>query len=184
MQKKETNASKCQFESLRSKKFAGPGSVCNEHPKGTVTLEPWWTALFNRCSRTCIPSAQWRNGTLLVVPKASMTQPSSLQGIARKSVCFNLFSGLLTKRLGNYLKSILIIPTRQRGFRRERSKETTCRTLMVDVKRAPAICGVCRFQGSLSFDFHQISRVCSCQLRWVPLRMFSICSLQFYGKTE
>lgn len=59
--------------------------------------------------------------------------------IAKKSICFELCSGLLSKRLNANLESVNVISIEQHRFRRERSTEVACRIVTVEVKRILAM---------------------------------------------
>lgn len=58
------------------------------------------------------------------------------RGIAKKSVCYKLFSSLLTKRLSEFLETLEAIPDEQHGFRSGRSTMSACMQLLRDVREA------------------------------------------------
>lgn len=104
--------------SPRNKKAAGPHIMRKEHLEYVVVLASGCTAVFNKCLYTHRFSAQWKNGTLLVVAegKGDPAVPSSWRRAAKKRVCYKLLFGLLAKRLESYLENVHIILTTRHKF--------------------------------------------------------------------
>lgn len=57
------------------------------------------------------------------------------RGIAKKSVCYKLLAGILTRRLTEFLENLDVIPMEQHGFRSEHSTTTACRILLSDIDK-------------------------------------------------
>lgn len=121
---------------LPARKACGPDGVYNEHLKASLVLTPQWTSLFNAClAQGKIPD-NWRECTMIVIPKGKgrPTDPSSWRGISKKSCIYKLLSNLLVRRLTPFLEFRGVLPDEQHGFRTGRSTISACEELMRTVE--------------------------------------------------
>ena len=123
---------------LVNNKAPGPDGLRDELLKDAVFLAPCWVALFNQCLDSGRIPVAWRDALLAVIPKGkgNPTRPESWRGIAKKSVCYKLLAGILTRRLTMFLENLDVIPMEQHGFRSEHSTMTACEILMKDIDKA------------------------------------------------
>ena len=117
-------------------KAAGKDGIRNEHLRQTLDLAPCWTALFERCWREGQIPEIWREATLIVIPKGKgrPDEPGSWRGIAIKSCPYKIFSGIIARRLTEFLEERQALPDEQHGFRRNRSTYTAIADLLDRLK--------------------------------------------------
>ena len=101
-------------------------------------MVPHIAALLNECLSLGEVPKTWRDCLLTVIPKSrgDMSDPSSWRGIAERNTLSKLLSGLVAERLTDYLTFKGTIPPEQRGFVRDKSTMTACRTLLEKVGKS------------------------------------------------
>ena len=111
------------IDKAKNGKAVGPDLLpyeCMENQKSKEIL----TSLFEKIFRSCLSPTLWLRSLIKPIPKGSHQRlPVNYRSISLISTVGKLFTGLINKRISNFLETNNLLVDEQNGFRAKRSCE-------------------------------------------------------------
>ena len=114
---------KSMINSLKNNKAAGPDCLINEfYRNGAEVIMPFLLKFFNLLFDKSIFPLDWSLSILQPLhKKGPVSDPDNYRGISLLNVCSKIYSGILNRRLNDWLEINDVLGEEQAGYRRSRS---------------------------------------------------------------